>query len=91
MSPSSIRRLTRMVRHLCTSCGVHRARYQYRGFVRADRDHTMCFRCFRTERERQRARLLVTGARSLSPRQHRATGPHDERPHENERAAHPRT
>jgi hypothetical protein len=27
--------------------------------VRADRDHTLCFECFRRERERQRAKCLV--------------------------------
>ena len=58
MSPASIRRLTRAFRHLCAACGARRARYQYRGVVRADRDHTLCFRCFRTERDRQRASLL---------------------------------
>jgi hypothetical protein len=59
MSAASIRRLTRPSRHLCLGCGTQRARYQYRGAVRADRQHTLCFRCFRSERERQRARLLA--------------------------------
>jgi hypothetical protein len=58
MSAASIRRLTRPSRHLCRACGTQRARYQYRGAVRADRHHTLCFRCFRSERDRQRARLL---------------------------------
>jgi len=33
----------------------HRGRYQYRGVVRADRDHSLYFRSFRAERDRQRA------------------------------------
>jgi hypothetical protein len=37
---------------------AHRARFQHRGHVRADRDHTLCFRCFRAEVERARARRL---------------------------------
>jgi hypothetical protein len=60
MSPASIRRLTRDSRHLCAACGTGRARYRYRGVVRADRDHNLCFRCFRAERDRQRARLLAS-------------------------------
>jgi hypothetical protein len=59
MSGASIRRLTRALRHLCSACSAQRARYQYRGVVRADRHHTLCFRCFRAERDRQRARLLA--------------------------------
>jgi hypothetical protein len=37
---------------------VRRAKFQRRGRVRADRDHNLCFRCFRAERDRQRARQL---------------------------------
>jgi len=58
MSPSAARRLGRHERHLCLECHAHRARFQYRGQVRADRDHTLCFRCFRAQIERTRARLL---------------------------------
>lgn len=60
MSSASSRRLERASRHLCRACKTQRARYRYRGAVRADRDHTLCFRCFRSERDRQRARLLAT-------------------------------
>ena len=45
-------------RHACQSCRNRKARFKYRGSVRADRDHTLCFECYRSERERQRARLL---------------------------------
>ena len=33
-------------------------RFRYEGEVRADRDHTLCFRCFRAEVNRARARGL---------------------------------
>jgi hypothetical protein len=59
MSPASIRRLARDSRHLCALCRTGRALYRYRGVVRADRDHDLCFRCFRSERDRHRARLLA--------------------------------
>ena len=58
MSPTAARRLDRHERHVCRECGVRPARFQYRGHVRADRDHTLCFRCFRAEVERARARTL---------------------------------
>jgi hypothetical protein len=32
--------------------------FRYRGEVRADRDHTLCFRCYRAQVERARARRL---------------------------------
>ena len=54
-------------RHACQSCRTRKARFSYRGSVRADRDHTLCFECYRHERERQRARRLaeVPAARPL--------------------------
>ena len=58
MSPAAARRLGRHERHVCLECYAHPARFQYRGQVRADRDHTLCFRCFRAHIERTRARLL---------------------------------
>ncbi len=45
-------------RHACQSCRDRKARFRHRGAVRADRDHTLCFECYR--RERQRARRLAT-------------------------------
>lgn len=47
---------------LCLSCGERRALFSYRGTVKADREHNLCFRCFRAERNRLRARTLVTGS-----------------------------
>jgi hypothetical protein len=46
MSPA-ISRFRRLPRHTCRSCQQHRARFRYRGEVRADRDHELCFQCFR--------------------------------------------
>lgn len=62
MSPAAVRRLSRSRRRVCAACRVHAALFQYRGRVRADRDHTLCFRCFRAEVERLRARKLAAPA-----------------------------
>jgi hypothetical protein len=58
MSHRQARRHHREERHLCPSCRERKAKYQYRGHVRADRTHVLCFQCFRSERERMRARQL---------------------------------
>ena len=47
-------------KHLCEACRERKARFQYRGVVKADRAHTLCSACFRSERDRLRARALVT-------------------------------
>jgi hypothetical protein len=49
-------------RHTCRRCEAHPARFRYRGEVRADRDHELCFRCFRSVVNRLRARALVDAA-----------------------------
>jgi hypothetical protein len=59
MSPAIARRLCQPLRHVCVACHQHPARFRYRGAVRADRDHTLCFRCYRAEVNRQRARRLA--------------------------------
>ena len=46
-------------RRLCESCRDRRALFSHRGVVKADRGHTLCFECFRSERERRRAQLLA--------------------------------
>ena len=62
MFPShDLRRRRRLPRHTCRGCAVRPARFRYRGSVRADRDHELCFRCFRAVLERLRAQRL-TGA-----------------------------
>ena len=63
MSPAARRRLYRSVAHTCLGCFVTRARFRFRGRVRADRDHHLCFRCYRAEVDRQRARRLAATAR----------------------------
>ena len=50
-------------RHQCSVCRSRRALFQYRGEVRADRDHNLCFQCFRSELNRQRARRLAAPRR----------------------------
>ena len=49
-------------KHLCEACRERRARFQYRGVVKADRAHTLCFACYRSERDRLRARVLAASA-----------------------------
>jgi hypothetical protein len=59
----------RKARQMCERCRDRKARFQYRGHVKVDRDHppslselrrasTLCFECYRSERERQRAHRL---------------------------------
>jgi len=43
---------------LCLACGERRPLFFYRGVVKADRDHTLCFECYRAEVNRLRARRL---------------------------------
>jgi hypothetical protein len=79
MSPTMRHRLHRQARRLCVECREQRARFKYRGQVRPDRDHTLCFR---TEVERQRAdratwllplfALFNSASNSLQPRRRRS-------------------
>ena len=46
-------------RRLCERCRDRKAKFQYHGTVRADRDHTLCFQCFRAQREHNRAVALA--------------------------------
>lgn len=50
---------SRARRKNCQSCLGRKARFRYRGEVRADRDHTLCFECYRSERDRRRAQRLL--------------------------------
>ena len=56
MSSSERHRRSRRFRTLCAACRERKARFRYRGEVRADRDHTLCFECYRAEINRVRAR-----------------------------------
>jgi hypothetical protein len=46
-------------RKSCQWCQERKARFRYRGVIRADRDHTLCFECYRSERDRRRAQGLA--------------------------------
>ena len=39
--------MIRRRRRICRGCLQRRARFRYRGDVRADTDHELCFRCYR--------------------------------------------
>lgn len=56
MSTSQRHHRSRRFRTLCAACLERKARFRYRGAVRADRDHTLCFECYRAEINRARAR-----------------------------------
>jgi hypothetical protein len=50
---------SKLAQRACHICHDRKARFRYRGEVRADRQHVLCFACFRSERDRRRARLLL--------------------------------
>jgi len=56
MSSSERHRRSKRFRTLCAACQERKARFKYRGEVRADHDHTLCFECYRGEINRARAR-----------------------------------
>ena len=43
---------------LCIACRAHRSLFRFRGVVKRDNDHNLCFRCFRSLRDSVRARIL---------------------------------
>ena len=47
-------RTARWGARLCLECGERRALFSYRGVVKADRHHTLCFECYRAELNRAR-------------------------------------
>lgn len=49
-----------MAKHLCVGCRERKARFRrFRGLVKADRHHVLCFECFRSTRDRRRAQMLA--------------------------------
>ena len=66
MSSSERHRLSKRFKTLCAGCQERKARFRYRGEVRADPDHTLCFACFRGEINRARARRLADAAMTTS-------------------------
>lgn len=49
------------VKHVCLECESRRALFRYRGIVKWDRYHTLCFRCYRKHLDRLRAAALTAG------------------------------
>ncbi len=48
-----------VVRRSCRGCGVHPALFLRLGHVRRDRQHVLCPRCWKSEYDRNAARLLL--------------------------------
>ena len=46
-------------RHTCVACRERRSLFLYRGRVKADADHRLCFRCFRALLDTMRARGIA--------------------------------
>jgi hypothetical protein len=55
------------VKHVCRECESRRALFRYRGMVKWDRYHTLCFQCYRRYLDRQRAASLAAGKPALTP------------------------
>ena len=61
MSSTKRHSRSKSAKYLCAACQERKARFKYRRVVRADRDHTLCFECYRGEVNRERARRLTEG------------------------------
>jgi hypothetical protein len=68
MSTREHYRFGRRSRHLCAACRERKAKFQYEGHVRADRDHVLCFQCYRSLREQTRAQRLASVERARPAR-----------------------
>ena len=49
-------------RHVCVGCHERRSLFRYRGQVKADADHTLCFRCYRSLVDSVRAARFARAA-----------------------------
>lgn len=67
MSSRERHRQSKRLRTLCAACRERKARFMYRREVRADRDHTLCFECFRGQVNRTRAQGLSHVMRPPAP------------------------
>lgn len=67
-------RRTPAVKHVCRECESRRALFRYRGIVKWDRYHTLCFQCYRRHVDRQRAATLAAErpAQTRTPAAHHA-------------------
>lgn len=59
---------SKQARRSCQACHDRKARFRFRGRVRADRDHVLCFACFRAQRDRHRAQGIRAICASLAER-----------------------
>jgi hypothetical protein len=50
----------RLLRKACVDCHGRRAHFQYAGRVKWDRQHNLCFQCFRSVRNRARSVMLAS-------------------------------
>lgn len=68
-------------KHQCESCRERKARlrFRFRGMVKADCDHTLCFKCFRAHREVSRAREIASWRTFPSPSPLQRAQPLDDR------------
>lgn len=62
---------SKQLKQLCQGCRDRKARFKFRGVVRADRDHTLCFECYRSQRNHLHAEGLAERqpTRTLTPSQ----------------------
>jgi hypothetical protein len=49
----------RILHKLCVTCRVRQAHFRYERRVKWDRDHNLCFQCFRSVRNRARSESLA--------------------------------
>jgi hypothetical protein len=64
---------SKQARRSCQACHDRKARFRFRGKVRADRDHVLCFACFRAQRDRHRAEGIRSVCASLLERRQSLT------------------
>jgi hypothetical protein len=46
-----MKRETKRSHHICMTCRERWARFRFRGRVKRDDDHTLCFACYRSQRD----------------------------------------
>lgn len=74
MARAAVSRASRHGRGMCRQCQSRKALFRYRGQVKADKDHTLCFECFRSLRDQCRMMMrfgfLTAFATSRPPNEH---------------------
>ena len=61
MSRNECRRQSKESRTRCAGCRERKARFRYRGEVRADRDQPLRFQCYRAQLNGLRSRRMLFG------------------------------